>query len=848
MDSDAPFGSPHKSFGSQMKKSTTDSMGVPIADGKKLQTSSSSNSNSDARQFTAEEEQEHKNGCIATFRDVKVMFFILMLCGLVLFLVVPVISLMSLSSLHNQMNTLLPAEVARYINYFTLVLDVDEMDVLVDYYTYLGEADVKKKLMEKVDTATSGVLSLLNDFCSVMENCEETDATTLNTSYTTFIETAWPAFESDVADRLSTLKSYAEQSSLRDTLFNALVTKETQAEIARGSFMIANAKLACYSIDKCWSSSDVQSFFGDVENAVGNLLGSLTAALNDMFSVIEDPRLGETTAAGVISANTDRNTKRTALISSVSSYYTAAVSLLDQVKESSSVTAGLEPLFFVLPPDWASTLATSLNQSQEFALSMNTKFLNEFGITSTATTGVEDALALNISQAEVMSLVQSLNSYFGYDIGTGLTMSVTDEEQQNIYNSFNNSVTSYIMKLRQQVVELYDPTYNALGSLVYSEDKLEEQAIILKMSVSACVICSLASFGFYLAALIIVRYYLPESPLPFSTLLIMVACLYVLQVGISILAVVRAAVTPLQTRQFTYDFLLNLNSQCRTVAMTVSKITRQVVKGGLLISPDYDTLEASFDSFSEALVRLSAEFASESWYSSFFSMAQIIQNLLGAGFYPLRQGFTAASSLGFTSAALVDVFGITGVEGAPATTPESCQILNGASAMAQLNSNYYSLSAIRERISMGKVSLNQNSLASEFASATLETACLISYVLYENGQKNCYDASTCSEPGTYGMLRSTSETDSMYSIFDPFSTTGLGELFVNVKTLRLGLYDELDNLFDQVRSASEKDASSVELARRLIVWASILTFGVLLAAVLVLRALVFGHSMFSMFA
>eukprot|EP00796_Vickermania_ingenoplastis_P002515 gene2515-1570_t len=841
MNDDVPFGTPRKDFASPAKDfgslnknfNSSPNKGSDYsgeaADGKKLTTSSSTNSNQ--RILSAEEEQQHKDGCISSLRDVKVYFFTLMLCGAALFLIVPVVCLLSLYPLHNQMNTLLPNKVEWYMNYFSLVMAVDEADILMNYYTYFGEDELRVKMLRKASDATNTTISFLNQFCASMPTCHEADPTTLNTAFSTFTSTSFPAFVAGVTAKLSTLKSYTEQSSLRDTLFNAFVTEERQAQVSRGTYMLANAKLACYSIEDCWKSSDVQTFFNNAEKCVGNLVGSATAAMIDMFSVIEDPRLGETTASGVIAKNTERNTKRTDLITGLSATYTEAETLITPLNDPSTVPANLEVLYFVLPPDWAVSILDAINATMTFATEMNTEFLAQFGITSTATTGVEDALALNVSQVEVMSLAQALNSYFGYDIGSGLQMTVTDNELKEIQTYYSNNAGSYIRQLRTQVEALYTPTYDAVGSLVYSEDKSTEQAHILKLSVPVAIVCSLASFGLYLWALIIVRFHLPESPLSFRALLI------------------SSGRNTVRSPSIYIQILQNLNEDCDGVVNTVSRITRKVISNALLIAPNYTNAEEEFNSFSDVLVPLSASYASKPWYSNFFVMAQIIQNLLAAGFYPLRQAFTTASSLGFTAEALIKEFGITGVESGTATTPPlPCNLLTGASAMAQLNSNYFGLSAVRERLALGKVELNKDSLAGEFSSATLQTACLISYVLYANNQADCLNTVTCTAPATYGMLRSTSETDSMYSVFDPFSSSAMGSLLTNVQNLRLGLYHDLDSIFENVRKTAASDARTVELSRRFVMWAGIFTFLVLLFAVLVIRGLLFGNSIFSVFA
>lgn len=848
MDEDAPYASPHKNFGTPTKKSVDSSGEENTADGKKLSSSSSNSLNNQRNYLVGEEEETRKTGCISSPRDVTALFFGLMLGGIILFVAVPTVSILSLYPLYYQLNSLVPSEVQQYIAYFTLVMNVDESDILMDYYTYLGNTDLATKYMDMLEDSTTETIVLLNKFCSVMDSCEEADAITLNTSFNTLKSTTFPNFQTEVAGRIETLKGFTEQSTLRDTLFNALVTESDQAKMARGPYMIASAKLECYAITSCWESTDAQQFFSDVETAVGNLVGSASAAIIDIFAVIEDPRFGQTVASDVIDMNNQRNTDRTALIDTFDAALTAATAIINEVQDGGSVSTGLAPLFFVLPPNWANSLVTTLTDVITYTKAVNDLFIADFGVTSAATNGVEDALTLNVSEAEVMSLAQSLQSYFSYDIGTGLTMSISQEEQDSIYYAFNHTIAEYIMNLRQQVEKLYAPTYSSLGNLVYTEDKTMEQRSILEMSIITMVLATLGSFAFYLGALIVVRNYLPESPFPFIGLLIVVSCMFVLQVSISAIIVWKVSGTPMDARSFTYEFLQDLNSQCQDIANTASMITRKVVKSGLLISPDYDSVQKSFDSFSAILVKLSAEYAEKSWYNYFFTMSQIIQNLMAAGFYPVRQAFTTASSLNFTSTALMTTFGITGVDGGPATAPEACNLLTGASVLTQLNSNYFSLSAVRERLALGKVMLDQNSFASEFSSATMQTSCLLSYVLYEDSQETCFDATTCSAPATYGMLRSTSETDSIYSVFDPFSETALGSLLSNVKQLRLGLYDDINNLFEEVRSASDSDCQTVELTRRLLIWMSVFTFLVLFGTLLALRMLLFGHSLFSMFA
>lgn len=813
--------------------------------GKLLNPSNSPNENGPAGELTALGNSRRSQ--FSSPRNVRMFFFIFMLMGLIFFSIIPIVSLLSLKSLYQQINEGLQEQVLEFIKYYHLILDVDEISVLLFYFTYLKDPTRYTKMVELSESSSNYTFEFLDKFCSVLEGCSESVSASLYTSYTTFVETSLPAFKEEVTSRLATLETYASDSSLRDTLINTLVTADGQAALSRGTYMVASAKLSCFSIASCWTNTDAQNFFTNAETIVGNMLGSLVWAVNDIFSVIEDPRLGETTAADVIAVNNVRNMRRNTLIDSLDSYITQATTLFNEVSDASTVPTNLRSLFFVLPPDWAATILASLNSAKEFAVDINSKFLQNFGITSTTPTGVDDALAMNISQAEVMSLAESLKSYFAYDVGEGLTMSIPDDEIKEIETAFNSTLMSYLNTLQAQVSALYLPVLSAFGSLMYTEDVYKEQSSLLKMILPTFILCCFISFGFYLGALILVRYHLTESPLGFRYLLCIVAVLFAFQVGMSILVVVKVALTPLQKREFTFEFMLELNERCKALAQIGSMITRRIVETALLIAPSYTAAEDFMDYFTANLNTLITESEGKEWHTGILRLSGLYQSLLKAGFYSLRQCFTAASSLSLTSAALADAFGITTINGAPATAPEACQVLTGASAMGQLNSVFYTVSAIREKLASGTTSLDSNHLIDEYSSATLETSCLISYVMYENNKEECYDPSTCDYPSSYGLLRSRSESGSMYSVFDPFSSDSLGTLFSTLNSVRSGFYNGLDDVHKDAAAATDSDAQIIDLNRRFVVWTSVFTFLIALSTMLMLRTILFGNSFFSIF-
>lgn len=789
-----------------------------------------------------------KRGWFSSPRDVRIFFFVFMLIGLALFSIIPIASLLSLEPLYRQINEGLNDQVLEFINYYHLLLDVDEISVLLFYFVYLKDPTMYSKIVELSDNSSTHTFEFLEKFCSVLEGCSDSVTTALHTAYTTFIGTSLPAFKEEVASRLSTLERYSADSSLRDTLVNTLVIESSQADLSRGTYMLASAKLSCFSIESCWTNTDAQNFFTNAETIVGNMIGSLTWAINDIFSVIEDPRLGQLTAANIIAANNERNTKRTTLINTLDTYITQATTLFSDLSEASVVPVNLRSLFFVLPPDWAKTLLASLSNAKDFAVELNDKFLQNFGITASTPTGVDDALAMNVSQAEVMSLAESLKSYFSYDIGTGLTMSISEDEAKEIETAFNSTLMSYLNTLQEQVAALYLPVLTAFGTLMYSGDIYKEKADILKVSLPMLILCSAASFGFYLGALVLVRYRLPDSPLSFRYLLCIVAVLFIFQVGMSTLVVVKVAVTPLKKREFTFEFLLELNERCKSLAQTGSTITRRIVESALLIAPSYKSAEDFMEYFTANLNAFIAESSGKEWHTGTLQLSGIYQSLLKSGFYPLRQCFTAATSLGFTSSALVEVFGITTIDGAPTTAPQTCQLVTGASAMGQLNSVFYSVSAVRERLASGSTSLKSNHIIDEYSSATLETSCLISYVMYENSNKDCYDNSTCGYPSSYGLLRSHRESGSMYSIFDPFSSDNLGTLFSTVNSVRSAFYSGLDEVHDDAMAAADSDVQIINLNRRFVLWASVFAFLIALFTMLMLRIILFSSSFFSTLA
>lgn len=789
-----------------------------------------------------------KNGCISSLRDVQKFFFILMVTGLLFFSVVPIVSLLSLNSLYTQIHEGLQAQALEFINYYKLMLDVDELSITLFYSTYFHDTALYNKILALSESAATATLAFLAKYCSSIEGCIDAVSTNLNYSYSAFVETSLPSFYSEVESRLSTLETYVTASSLRNTLVNKLVSPKGQATFSRASYLVANAKLSCFAIDSCWTNADAQTFFSSAEEIIGQMVGSLAFAINDIFSTIEDPRLGQTTAAEMIAANKERNTKRTALIESASAYFTQAATLFDKVQSASSVPTELTSLYFVLPPNWSSTILAALQKAGDFVVELNSIFLDSFGITSSSPTGVETALNSNSSQAEVLSLAQSLKSYFAYDIGTGLSMSIPEDEATEIDQAFQNTLISYCNSLEEQINNLYVPVISAFATLLYDEDMNGEHAAILKMVLPTLIICALICFGVYLSALILVRYHLPASPLSFQCLLSIIGVLFVFQLGMSILVVVKVSLTPFQRREFTLDYMLSLNQRAKAIGKTGSMITRSVVESALLIAPNYSSAEEFVTYISTNIGSLFSLFSGQEVQSEMLHLLEIYQSLIMAGFYPLRQGFTAASSLGFTSAALAKEFGIATLDNETGNTSDACELLTGASLMVQLGSVYYCVSAIREQLASGSTTLNYDLLTGEFSSATTRISCLLSYILQEANGDECYNPAACTNPSSYGLLRGLTTSASMYSLFDPFSTSNLGTLFTTVNSLRTSLYGSLENVYSDALSARENDSQIIETNQRFVLWFSFCTFLVAFCVNLVLFLLLFGNSFFSIFA
>lgn len=793
--------------------------------------------------------QKHsKKGWISSFRDLQKLFFILMITGLLFFSIVPIVSLLSLNSLYRQIHEGLKAQALEFFNYYKLMLDVDELSISLFYSTYFHDTILYNKILTLSQSAATTTLALLEKYCSSIEGCTESVSTNLNYSCSAFVETSLPDFQNEVKSRLSTLQTYVSASSLRNTLVNKFVSPEGQAKFSRASYMVANAKLSCFAIDSCWTNADAQTFFSSAEEIVGQMLGSLAFAINDIFSTIEDPRLGETAAAEMIAANKARNTQRTALITSANAYLTQATALFDKVQEASSVPTELKSLYFVLPPNWSSTILAALQKAGTFVVDLNSIFLDSFGITSSSPTGVETALKANESQAEVLSLAESLKSYFAYDIGTGLSMSIPEDEVPKIDEAFQTTLISYCNSLQEQVDNLYTPVISAFATLLYDEDMNGEHTAILKMVLPTLIICALICFGVYLSALILLRYHLPESPLSFQCLLSIIGVLFVFQLGMSILVVVKVSQTPFQKREFTLDFMLSLNQRAKALGQTGSMITRRVVESALLIAPSYSSAEEFVTYISTNIDTLLSLFSGQNVQAEMLQLLELYQSLVMAGFYPLRQGFTAASSLGFTTAELAKEFGIETLDNEKENTSDACELLTGASVMIQLGSVYYYLSAIRERLALGSTTLNYDSLVGEFSSATTRISCLLSYILQEASGDDCYNPAACTSPSSYGMLRGPTTSASMYSIFDPFSTSNLGTLFTTVNSLRSSLYVSLESVYSDALAARENDSRIIEVNQRFVVWFSCCTFLVAFCVNLVLFLLLFGNSFFSIFA
>lgn len=805
-----------------------------------------SSSNSQNEKLHGYETQPHYQSFFASFRNLKVLFVVLLLCGITSFAIIPTVALLSFHQIQNQIVKVLVHQVSQLVSYFSLMLIIDEADIDLFYYTYFGSQKFLNELLEDLESSTNQLVTLMTIFCSETESCTDSTVSTLSASYSTLISTKIPAFQSELSSIRTTLSEYVSQSSLRDTLAESFVSSDNQALLSRPTYMIANAKIECYLIESCWSSTDVQTFLSSLEEDVGNLVGSALAVANDIFSVIEDARLGGTTATEIIDLNAARNTLRTTLVGTLATHYTATETLVAPLEDPTTVTTELQPFYFVLTPTWGSALMTALSGIVNWTTDLNDEYLSSLSSTGTPVE-VDKVLSYNASEAEVMSLAAPLHSFFAYDVGTGLTMSLSDEEAANIAADYNTSISTYIATLRTYSQDLYTPAQHSVKKLVNPATRHDDRNHILRMSVSAAAAGCVLTAGFYFAALYIARYHLGESPLPFLGLFGIISGMFVLQVGISIVIVVRLAGVPEDARAFTDEFFDNLDAQCQ-IADYVSSLTRIIVQTALLIASDYTSTSTLFQSLSEALVNNAYLYETQSWYSSFLNL-QIILNIFRAGTYSVRQGFTAASSLNFTTVALMDTFGITGVDYTPATAAESCNVITGAATLVQLNSQYYALSSIRSQLATGSAPLTETEATDVFSSASLHSSCLIAYILYKDGQETCFDATTCSDPPTYGMLRSNLlQPDGTYSIFNPYQTDSFGTLLQAVETLRDALAEDLQSILSEAEEASRSDASTMGEARRFVVWVAIFTALTLLCCVIVIRALLFGHSLFSIFA
>lgn len=789
---------------------------------------------------------EQKRRINLSYRDVKVLFLVLTMSGLAVFLVVPVISLVSLAEMNYEILNVVAPDVKKFIQYFTLMLDTDEIAILLSYYSFLGKTELTDGIISILDNCVESSIAMLNEFCSLLESCKESELMGLNNSYYTFVNTSFPAFEEEVATRLSTLKSYTTDSGLRDTLFNSEVSTDTQADFSRATFMVSQAQLMCFLIDSCWESADVQTYFSKMESQVGDITGSLMSTVNDIFSVIEDPRLGGDTAETILNANIQRNDDRTDFIEDIRDDCEKLNIFLNDLRDISAVPNALKPLFFVLGPDWVNSLMGAVMSSLDYVTKINLVFLETYGITTTSSTRVESALNHNPSNAEVMSLAQSLHSYFALDVGSGLTIVATPQEEEANREEYEKNIFSFINVLQDMVKTLYKPTFETLYDHV--SEKLRNKKHIQKLTIPTLILCSIVSFVLYFLALVVLRFYLEESGFSFHALLLAMLVMYVLQVVMSVIIVIEANLAPGNATHFSIEYEEKIDILCRDLAEVISPLTKKAVLSGLLIGPDYTTVQDEFDYFAKMLPTWAGTYMDKPWYSLFFKMVQLFQNIGASGSLSVRHGLTAASSLQFTTLQLLQDFGLTGIDGGPITASPSCSVMAGAASMAQINSNFFSISAVRERLALGNVLMNKDVLENQFASASLETNCLLNYIQSQNGKPSCYVPSICSEPQYYGLLRSTDEYSSVYSLFNPFSETGLGDLFTTLNSLRESLYAELGEIYSEANGKVEADAHSVVLVRRFIMWGGFLTFLVNLIGFLLLRSFVFGHSFFSMFA
>lgn len=781
----------------------------------------------------------------------KVIFRLFMTLIILSFLVVPLTCNAALDPPNMYVTRTLPNALRNHVSWYEATFCLDELVYTMSLYAYFGNYLPQ---LNSTNTATTdpttqimGIITRMKESMAVAISVGGDDtashAAPIYSALEGFTDTVFPTFAVRVNAHVASMRAMKTLRTTRSLIARLFLTLEAQATISLVGTLMQEAKLSCYMLDTCWEG-DGREMLDQVETYVGGIANAAMTTIVEVFSLIEDPRMGATDIEELITENVKNSAARLRLLSKGSEWLLALESLLEPY--STPPTDGvLDAFYFSLPPDWISRMRESLLFTLKTAEDINQFYEKRSPVPDWMRDGGEEVLSSG-AELDLLSSAGLYDSVFALKMGENLSLTLSVAEQEEAMTNFlTGEVTTFLRRVEQLLSEQVQRTQEEFVQTTLISKKAMVREVNMKVELSL-IISAVISFALHGVMLYILRYRLQDAPLSFVRLVLIVLLCYVAQLAMGISMVVVAKQVPVSEQEFSLDFLKSI-AQSFSFTRDASRIMSRGLRLMLLIEPSEQIATLHLLGIRDSYSLLAKQTPNVTWISPLGNFVQNVEDLLAGGFDPLRQQLSSSSAVRLTGNALNEVFGFPTVkaiaDGAEIKlVAKPCYGSLISAAMSSLAFTFMGVSFISDAI-YSKQTADTAAARGSYVHGALEVACFNAALVAseDENQADCYSAPICDYPSAYGLLRTLDSSASVYSLFDPAEEDSLGVALVLWRSLSFEyLPSEIQSLVDRLDNAIKADAITVARHRRYIVWSGIFTCVGLQFLALVLYHQLFG--------